>query len=109
MSRSAGRKVIVKESVDNALDAAEEVGILPDITIEITRRSLTVHDNGNGIPAAVIDSILDFSSRTSRRDYYVSPTRGAQGNALKTILCVPYVVSGGAGSRSAGRIQHAES
>jgi len=30
----------------------------------------------------------------SSKDGYVSPTRGAQGNALKTVLAIPYVLSG---------------
>ena len=33
--------------------------------------------------------------RVSSREAYVSPTRGAQGNALKTILAMPFVLSGG--------------
>jgi hypothetical protein len=38
---------------------------------------------------------LDFSTRTSDKAAYVSPTRGAQGNALKTVLAIPYVLNGG--------------
>ena len=47
------------------------------------------------MPAKTIKSILDFSSRTSSREAYVSPTRGAQGNALKTIVAMPFVLSDG--------------
>ena len=36
--------------------------------------------------------ILDFSVRVSSREAYVSPTRGAQGNALKTIIAMPFVL-----------------
>jgi len=44
----------VKEAVDNALDACEESGILPDIFIKIESKSkenitLIVEDNGPGI------------------------------------------------------------
>jgi DNA topoisomerase VI subunit B len=46
------------------------------------------------MPAKTIESILDYSKRVSSREAYVSPTRGAQGNALKTILAMPYVLSG---------------
>ena len=44
----------VKEAVDNALDACEEAGILPDIAVELvqlaeSRFKVTVRDNGPGI------------------------------------------------------------
>src|SRR4029077_17160781 len=42
--------------------------------------------------------ILDYSVRVSSREAYVSPTRGAQGNALKTILAMPFALDGAAGT-----------
>jgi hypothetical protein len=54
-----------------------------------------VEDNGPGLRADVIKKVLNFSSRTSDKAAYVSPTRGAQGNALKTVLAMPYVLGGG--------------
>ena len=62
-----------------------------------TSRSIAAFstDNGPGIASEVIGKILDFSTRTSDKQAYVSPTRGAQGNALKTLLAIPYVLSGG--------------
>jgi hypothetical protein len=42
-------------------------------------------------------AILDYTIRVSSREAYVSPTRGAQGNALKTILAMGYVLQGAAG------------
>ena len=49
----------------------------------------------------VIEDILDFTVRVSSREAYVGPTRGAQGNALKTLLAMPFVLDGTAGwSRS---------
>ena len=77
--------VIVKELVDNALDAAEQVGAAPRVRVTATDRMIEVVDNGPGIPGDVIDDILDFSVRVSSREAYVGPWRGAQGNALKTI------------------------
>ena len=41
--------------------------------------------------------ILDFGIRVSSREHYASPTRGAQGNALKTIVAMPFVLGGTAG------------
>ena len=87
--------VIAKELFDNALDACEEAGIAPEITVRVDDAGISIADNGPGLPARTIKSILDFSSRTSSREAYVSPTRGAQGNALKTIVAMPFVLSGG--------------
>jgi len=91
--------VILKELLDNALDAAEEAQIAPAVRVEVStepgKAGITIADNGPGIPAETISDILDFSSRTSSREAYCSPTRGAQGNALKTIIAMPYGLSGG--------------
>ena len=81
--------------VDNSLDSCELAGIAPEITICVAGDELTVTDNGSGLPADVIGRILDFSTRTSDKAAYVSPTRDAQGNALKTVLAIPYVLNGG--------------
>src|SRR5215469_491300 len=40
---------------------------------------------------STIEAILDYSIRVSSREAYVSPSR-AQGNALKTILAMAYVL-----------------
>ena len=63
------------------------------VTIDSKKGTLTVKDNGPGIPAATVASIFDFNTRTSSREAYVSPTRGAQGNALKTVLAMPFAIS----------------
>ena len=87
--------MIVKEAMDNALDACEEAGTAPKIHIKVDSGGIIVADNGPGIPARTIDGILDFSVRASSREAYVSPTRGAQGNALQTVLAMPFVLDGG--------------
>jgi DNA topoisomerase VI subunit B len=89
--------VILREAVDNAVDAAEEAGTPPAVTVTVDRTGILVEDNGPGIPADVVEDILDFSVRVSSREAYVSPTRGAQGNALKTILAMPFVLDGQCG------------
>lgn len=88
-------QVVVKELIDNALDACEQAELSPAITIELTKDSVEVSDNGLGIPSPVVKRLLDYSTRTSNKQVYVSPTRGAQGNALKTILAISYVLAGG--------------
>lgn len=55
---------------------------------------LAIADNGGGIPPGVVRKQIDYSTRTSDKLAYVSPTRGAQGNAWKTILAMPYVLDG---------------
>jgi DNA topoisomerase VI subunit B len=87
--------VILKELVDNALDACEEAGVAPSIEIAVDDLGITISDNGPGIPPDVISSVLDFAVRVSSREAYVAPDRGRQGNALKTIVAMPFVLSGG--------------
>ncbi len=84
--------VIAKELFDNSLDGCEEVEIPPVISIAVEPGSIVVHDNGPGIKTATIKSILDYTIRVSSREAYVSPTRGAQGNALKTVLAMGYTL-----------------
>jgi hypothetical protein len=84
--------VVVKEAVDNALDECEEAGVPPEIGIDVDGDKIVITDNGRGIPANTIEGILNYSVRVSSREAYVSPTRGAQGNALKTILPMGYVL-----------------
>jgi hypothetical protein len=86
--------VILKELVDNAIDAAEEAGIAPVIQVEVADGTITITDNGPGIPAETVASVLDFSMRVSSREAYASPTRGAQGNALKTIVAMAFALDG---------------
>ena len=81
--------VLVKELFDNALDACEEDEVAPEIEIIIDKDgTVTIIDNANGIATETIEAVLDYSIRVSSREAYVSPTRGAQGNALKTILAM---------------------
>jgi DNA topoisomerase VI subunit B len=95
--RSAWPLVLVKELIDNAVDACEEAAVAPKITISVNAQGLTVSDNGPGIPAEVVGGAIDFSVRVSSREAYVSPCRGAQGNALKTIIAMPFVLNGECG------------
>jgi hypothetical protein len=84
--------VVGKEIIDNALDACEEAEVAPRITIIVGAGKIVIQDNGGGIASETIESVLDYTVRVSSREAYVSPTRGAQGNALKTILAMGYVL-----------------
>jgi hypothetical protein len=90
--------VVGKEVVDNALDACEEAEVAPDITVIVDPGTIIIQDNAGGIDTNTIESILDYTIRVSSREAYVSPTRGAQGNALKTILAMGYVLDRKIGS-----------
>ena len=88
------RHMALKELLDNALDAAESAGLAPDVRVEFVETdnglTLTIADNGRGIPAQVVERIIgDFSASTSDKACYRSPMRGAQGNALKTVIGMP--------------------
>ena len=88
--------VILKELVDNSLDGAEEADTAPAITIDVSsaKGTIMIADNGPGIAGKTIADILDYRVRVSSREAYVSPTRGAQGNALKTVLAMGFALSG---------------
>src|ERR671914_380785 len=89
--------VVLKELMDNALDACEEEGIAPEISVTVDSQGITVADNGPGLPEETIKNILDYTIRVSSREAYMAPDRGAQGNALKTIVAMPYVLDGNSG------------
>lgn len=86
-------KAIIKELVDNALDACEERSVTPEISVKAHRENGQYHykttDNGGGMTEEVIRKILNFETRTSSKEAYRAPTRGAQGNALKTVFGIP--------------------
>ncbi len=89
--------VIIKELIDNALDACDEKGIPPVIHVTADASGITVTDNGPGLPESTLKSAMDFTVRASNREAYVAPDRGAQGNALKTLLPMPWVLDPGHG------------
>ena len=73
----------IKEAVDNAMDACEEGGILPDVFVQVlqlgeTRFKVTVRDNGPGIVKQQIEHIfgkLLYGSKFHR----LKMSRGQQG------------------------------
>jgi DNA topoisomerase VI subunit B len=85
--------VILKEALDNALDEAEEAGVPPVIEIAVKPGSITISDQGRGIPAETVEKLIDYSARTSSRAAYASPTRGAQGNALQALISMPFALT----------------
>jgi DNA topoisomerase VI subunit B len=73
----------VKEAVDNALDACEEAGILPEIRVEVTqleedRFRVAVEDNGPGIVPAQVPKIFGKLLYGSKF-HTLKQSRGQQG------------------------------
>src|SRR5580704_16041111 len=62
--------VVIKELLDNGIDACEEADVAPDITVVVERDRIIVQDNANGIDATTIDSILNYTIRVSSREAY---------------------------------------
>lgn len=87
---------IIKELLDNSLDAldkafSDKVIKQKKITVSIDDRRLVVADNAGGIPEDVLDDVFNFDVYTSSKRDYRTPTRGAQGNALKTVIGICYL------------------
>jgi DNA topoisomerase-6 subunit B len=87
----------VKEAVDNALDAAEEAGHLPDIYIEIEEvgdyYKLVVEDNGPGITSEELPKVfgkLLYGSRFHKREQ----ARGQQGIGISAAVLYSQLTSG---------------
>lgn len=85
---------LVKELIDNALDACETAGRAPEIVVAADAQAVSVLDNGPGLPLNVLDRSLDYLVRVSDKNHYISPTRGQLGNALKCVWAAPFVYTG---------------
>lgn len=96
---------IFKELVDNALDADEadvnvrnpHVGVtvsyIESVRESLRDRSLSIKvTNKSQFKLDRVYDVFDFGKRASVKNFYSNPTRGAQGNALKTILGIPYAL-----------------
>lgn len=96
-SNSRAIVTAAKEAVDNALDAAEEARILPEISVTIEESGeyykLTVEDNGPGIPKSNIPKVfgsLLFGSRFNSR----TQGRGQQGIGISAAVMHSQQTSG---------------
>lgn len=90
--------IIVKEAVDNSLDACEEARILPDIYVKIEelgkdRYKIVIKDNGPGIIKKNIPKIfgtLLFGSKFHR----LRQSRGAQGLGISCAVLYSQLTTG---------------
>ena len=97
---SAPRSLIttVKEAVDNALDACEEAGILPDILIQIERVeqdyvTVIIEDNGPGIVKEQIPKVFAKLLYGSRF-HSLKQSRGQQGIGISAAVLYSQMTTG---------------
>ncbi|MCL4345368.1 MAG: DNA topoisomerase VI subunit B [Candidatus Thermoplasmatota archaeon] len=90
--------MIVKEAVDNSLDACEERGILPEISVRIERKPndifrITVEDNGPGIERTIVPRVFGQLLYGSRF-HVLRQTRGQQGLGITASILYGQSTSG---------------
>jgi DNA topoisomerase-6 subunit B len=89
---------VVKEGVDNSLDACEEADILPDLTVQIKKRTETeytiiIEDNGPGIIKKQLPRVFARLLYGSRF-HGLSQSRGAQGLGISGAVMYGQITTG---------------
>jgi DNA topoisomerase-6 subunit B len=89
---------VVKEAVDNSLDACEEANILPELIIEITeldddRFTVAVEDNGPGIMRKQISRIFAKLLYGSKF-HTLKMSRGQQGIGISAAVMYGQITTG---------------
>lgn len=89
---------VVKEAVDNALDACEEAKILPDISVQIVdmendRYRVTIEDNGPGIVKNQIPNIFAKLLYGSKF-HTMKQARGQQGIGISAAVLYAQLTTG---------------
>ena len=88
----------VKEAVDNALDACEEAGILPDIIVKIEEEGeneykISIEDNGPGIVKSQIPHVFARLLYGSRF-HSLKQSRGQQGIGISAVVLYAQLTTG---------------
>ncbi len=88
----------VKEAVDNSLDACEEAGILPDITVSIKKIQkdeyrVVVEDNGPGIVRRQVPNVFGRLLYGSRF-HSIRQSRGQQGIGISAVVMYAQLTTG---------------
>ncbi|MAH43530.1 DNA topoisomerase VI subunit B [archaeon] len=90
--------IVVKEAVDNALDACEEAGILPDIKVKVKNKrddvfTLSIEDNGPGIVKQQIPKIFGKLLYGSKFHKF-KQSRGQQGIGISAAVLYAQLTTG---------------
>ncbi len=98
-SRSKALLMGIKEAVDNSLDACEEAGVLPDISVSVERTDeeeefrIVIEDNGPGIVHHMMPNVfgrLLFGSRFHAQ----RQSRGQQGIGISATVMYGNITTG---------------
>jgi DNA topoisomerase-6 subunit B len=97
-SPTRGIITTVKEAVDNALDACEEAGVLPDIFVQVRKISddvyrIGVEDNGPGIVPEQIPPVFGKLLYGSRF-HQIKQSRGQQGIGISAAILYAQLTTG---------------
>ena len=97
-SRSKSLLMGIKEAVDNSLDACEEAGILPEVTVKMTRHpdddyTILVEDNGPGIVHKMMGNVFGRLLYGSRF-HALRQSRGQQGIGISATVMYGYITTG---------------
>jgi len=97
-SPTRGIITTIKEAVDNALDACEEAGVLPDIYVRVLRTGqdtfrITVEDNGPGIVPNQIPFVFGKLLYGSRF-HQIRQSRGQQGIGISAAVLYAQLTTG---------------
>ena len=103
----AGRwpEVILKELLDNALDACETHGILPDLHISISDGVIRVQDNGVGMPPELLARVFDLFAQGDRS---LARSEGGLGIGLTLVKTLAEMHGGTVSARSVARTSWSE-
>ncbi len=90
--------MIVKEALDNSLDACEEAGILPEISVSVDRKEseeyeVVISDNGPGIERKDIPNVFGKLLYGSRFHSY-RQSRGQQGIGITAAVLFGQITTG---------------
>jgi DNA topoisomerase-6 subunit B len=97
-SPTRGIITTIKEAVDNALDACEEAGVLPDIFVSIRKASpdayrVAVEDNGPGIVPEQVPYVFGKLLYGSRF-HQIRQSRGQQGIGISAAVLYAQLTTG---------------
>ena len=82
-------EAFLKELSDNALDSIDEAESKV-LRVHYGAKHLGVFDSGPGMSEDLLDKVHDFGVYVSSKRLFRVPSRGAQGNALKTLTGIAF-------------------